>query len=222
MHRKYVVGKVHVPVTLADGTILMGYSWEIGAEEDRPAGGERRMDLKSGVLRSRDGGRTWQPGDDVHVNEPMGADEPALVVLRNGDLFMIVRTAGARPYEVRSHDGSQTWDPPQPSRFPGHNSPSALLRLQSGAILRVWDNSEKNRYPLVAAISTDECQSWSSPRTITEPTLDGTGVPSYRSACYPSLAQADDGTILVVWWETGAFGSRIGYARFGQEWLSEP
>jgi hypothetical protein len=149
----------------------------------------------------------------------MGADEPALVELRNGDLFVIVRTGGPRPYEVLSHDGGLTWEKPCPGRFEGHNSPSALLRLRDGAILRLWDNSARNRYPLVASISTDECKSWSQPLTLTEPNKGGSSKLSFKTACYPSAAQADDGMILVVWWETGTFGARLGYARFERSWL---
>src|SRR2546422_4091233 len=57
-HRKYLVGKIHAGLTLADGTLLMPYSWDIPAEEGRPVATEGRMNLKSGALRSRDGGRT--------------------------------------------------------------------------------------------------------------------------------------------------------------------
>jgi hypothetical protein len=218
--RHYVSGKVHVPIRLADGTILMGCSWEIGAESGRGPGSEAAMVTKCGVLRSEDGGEHWQPSADVFANEPMGADEPALVELRDGRVFMIARTGGPRPYEATSTDGGRTWTQPRPSRFPGHNTPSALLRLRDGAILRVWDNSTGNRYPLVASVSTDECRTWSPPQTITSPQRDGKGNLSFQTACYPSIAQAADGSVLVVWWETGAFGSRIGYARFTRQWLN--
>lgn len=219
--RRYTSGKVHGPVTLADGTIAMGYSWDVPAEKGKPAGEEHRMFARAGVLRSKDRGATWTPGGDIAINEPMGADEPALVVLRNGDLFAVVRTGGPRPYEVRSTDGGQSWSEPKPSRFVGHNSPSALLRLRDGAILRVWDHSDKNRFPLVAAVSVDECNTWTAPRTITEPAVDERGHRSFQTAAYPSIAQARDGTVLVVWWETGAFGSRIGFARFSRVWLDQ-
>jgi sialidase-1 len=219
IHRKYVSGKVHVPIRLADGTILMGYSWEIGAESGRGPGSEGAMVCKCGVLRSEDGGDHWQPGGDVFADQPMGADEPALVALRDGRVYMIARTGGPRPFDATSKDGGRSWTEPKPSRFDGHNSPTALLRLEDGAILRVWDHSATRRYPLAASITTDECRTWSPPKTITEPGPDGRGGQSYQTACYPSIAQAADGTILVVWWETGSFGSRIGCARISRPWL---
>lgn len=216
----YMTGKVHVPIKLRDGTILMGYSWDTNAERGSPSHNEPEMVIKAGVLRSSNGGRTWKPGADVYVNGPMGADEPAIVELKDGSVFMIVRSGGPRPFEVISRDGGKTWSKPRESEFEGHNTPSALLRLKDGAILRVWDLSTKNRYPLVAAVSTDECQTWSQPQIITEPKVGKGGKPAFRTACYPSAAQAEDGTILVVWWETGDFGSRLGYARFGRAWLT--
>jgi predicted neuraminidase len=216
--RKYVSGKVHVPIRLRDGAILMGYSWETGAEQGKASGTEGNMVTKCGVLRSTDGGEHWRADGDVSVSEPMGADEPALVELTDGGVFMIARTGGRQPYEAISRDGGLSWTDLKPSRFVGHNSPSALLRLADGAILRVWDHSTTNRYPLVASVSTDECRTWSSPKTITEPTRNEQGGLSYQTACYPSIAQADDGSILVVWWETGPFGSRIGFARFPPSW----
>lgn len=219
---KYVCGKTHVPVWLDERTVAMGYSYDLPAEEGRPGSTEGEMDLRAGVLLSHDAGTTWTPGGDVHVNVfPIGADEPALVQLRNGDLFMVVRTASPRPYETRSRDGGRTWEEPKPSRFYGRNSPTALLRLKDGSILRVWDNSPTNRFPLVASISTDECRTWSPPRTITEPKVDDNGQLSFVTACYPSIAQADDGTIVVVWWETSGGGSNIGLARFKRSWVEE-
>jgi hypothetical protein len=177
------------------------------------------MRVKAGVLRSKDNGLTWKPGADVWVDEPMGPDEPALVLLEDGDLFAIFRTGGTHPYEARSSDGGQTWSPLRRSQFEGHNAPTSLLRLKDGSILRLWDHSPKNRYPLVASISTDECATWSAPRTIVEPTRDESGKLSFETACYPSAAQADDGTIVMIWWETGDFGSRIRGARFSPAWV---
>jgi hypothetical protein len=217
---RYTSGKVHVPVWLDPETVVMGYSWDILAEEGRPASQEGSMDGRAGVLISRDRGQTWTPGGDVHVSAPMGADEPGLVRLRNGHLFAVVRTT-IRPYETVSRDGGLTWDEPKPSPFEGFNSPTALLRLRDGSILRVWDNSSSRRYPLVASLSKDECRSWSSLRTITEPERDSRGQQSFDTACYPSIAQSRDGTIILLWWETSAAGSNIGLARFNKEWVEE-
>jgi predicted neuraminidase len=216
---KYCTGKVHAPVRLRDGTWVMGYSWELGAEQGHPAGSEPAMKVKAGMLRSHDNGLTWKPGSDIWNDEPMGPDEPAIVLLKNGDLFAVFRTGGTHPFEGRSTDGGLTWGPLRRSQFEGHNTPTGLLRLKDGSILRLWDHSPKNRYPLVASISRDECATWSAPKTIIEPQRDA-GKLSFQTACYPSAVQADDGTIIVTWWEIGDFGSRIRGAKFSPGWVS--
>lgn len=219
--RNYVVGCIHAPVWLASDTVAMGYSWDVPAEEGKAASSEGGMYLKSGVLISRDRGRTWTPSADVELDKhPIGADEPAVVRLSSGNLFMVVRTSHPRPYEAYSHDGGQTWDPPQPSRFHGYNSPTALLRLHDGTIVRAWDNSPTDRFPLVVSLSTDDCRTWTPPRTVTEPTVLEDGTLSFQRACYPSLAQAADGTILMAWWQRTTDGvNSVWIARLNRAWV---
>jgi lysophospholipase L1-like esterase len=221
LDRNYVVGCIHAPVWLDGDTVVMGYSWDVPAQQRRPAASEGGMYLKSGVLISTDRGRTWVRGGDVEVKKrPIGADEPAVVRLSNGDLFMIVRTSYPRPYETRSRDGGRSWAPPRPSRFFGYNSPSALLRLHDGTIVRAWNNSPANRFPLVASISTDDCRTWSPPRTVTETDLLPDGSISYVRACYPTLAEAADGAILLAWWQmTAARESSVYCARLSRRWI---
>ncbi|MEX0643522.1 MAG: sialidase family protein [Pirellulales bacterium] len=218
----YKAGKVHVPIWLDDTTAAMAFAWDVPAQEKRATDTEQEMFCRAALLISNDAGKTWKPGGDIILDiKPIGADEPAIVKLVNGDIFGVVRTSTERPYETRSHDSGQTWDPPKPSQFYGYNSPSALLRLTDNRILRVWNNSPQHRYPLVASISTDECQTWSDPKTIIDRAVDAAGKENLARACYPSIAQADDGTIVVVWWEVNDGRSRIGTARFAPDWVIE-
>jgi acyl-CoA thioesterase-1 len=221
--RRYVSGCIHAPVWLEGDTVVMGWSWDVPAEEGRPSTDEGGMHARAGLLISPDRGRTWSPGADVDLpGHAMGADEPAVVRLRNGDLFLVVRTTTGRPHETISHDGGLTWAPLRPAPVYGHNTPSALLRLHDGAILRAWNDSPINRFPLVVALSTDECQTWGRAQTVTEPVLLADGSLSYATACYPSLAQAADGTILLAWWQRSTDGrNSVWLARFNREWLDQ-
>ena len=224
LDREYPVGCIHAPVWLEGDTVVLGYSWDVPAQQQRAATDEGGMYLKSGVLISHDRGRTWTRGTDVEVTKrPIGADEPALVRLSNGDLFMILRTSHPRPYETRSRDSGQSWEAPTPSRFQAYNSPSALLRLRDGAIVRAWDNSPTDRFPLVVALSTDDCTTWSPPRIVTEPGVRETdGKLTYHRACYPTLAEAADGTILLAWWQRTVAGvNSVRYARLTRKWIEE-
>jgi len=220
-HHKYEVGKNHIGLTLSDGTLLMPYSWDVFLEETQPVAGEGNMKLKSGVLRSRDGGETWTPGGDMFVEVPRkmspratgGVCEPAMVVLPNDEIFALLRTSASHHYQSRSHDGGQTWDTPTPSPLAGHNSPSALWRLRdSGDVLVVWNNSPLHRWPLAAALSKDGCKTWSKPHTLVN-------TPGYQAA-YPSATQTADGTLIAVWFQMLPNNTReIRLARFTREWL---
>jgi len=216
---KYVSGKIQPPVWIDRSTVVMGYSYDLLADRGTPATRESVMYSRAGVLISHDAGQNWKPAGDVFVNIlPTGADEPALVKLLDGDLYMVARTSATHPYETRSHDAGATWQEPRPSAFNAYNSPTALLRLHDGGVLRVWDNSDSHRYPLVAAVSTDECRKWSKPRTIVNFPGTAKSVPSF-SACYPSVADTSDGTIVMLWWEKSGPTSRLGLARFNHQWV---
>ena len=220
-HHKYEVGKNHIGLTLSDGTLLMPYSWDVFLEEATPVAGEGSMKLKSGVLRSRDGGKSWTPGGDMFVEVPQkksaratgGVCEPAMVLLPRDEIFALLRTSDSHHYQSRSHDGGQTWDTPTPSPLAGHNSPSALWRLRdSGDVFAVWDNSPLHRWPLAAALSKDGCKTWSKPRTLVN-------TPGYQSA-YPSATQLADGTLIAAWFQILPNKTReIRIARFTREWL---
>jgi lysophospholipase L1-like esterase len=220
-HHKYEVGRIHIGMTLADGTLLMPYSWDVLLEQERPVAGEGAMKLKAGVLRSRDDGKSWTPGGDIFVDVPEkksargtgGVCEPAMVLLPNGEIFALLRTSDSWHYQSRSRDGGLTWDTPAPSPLAGHNSPSALWRLRnSGDVLVVWNNSPLNRWPLDVALSTDGCKTWSKPRTLAN-------VPGFQSA-YPTATQTADGTLIAIWFQILPNNAReLRIARFTREWL---
>ena len=85
MPKKYVAGKQHKGMRLGDGTLLMGYSWDLWAEKGTPARTEGEMNIAAGALRSTDGIH-WRPFGELHVWIPKmtpystnGLDEPAIV-----------------------------------------------------------------------------------------------------------------------------------------------
>lgn len=222
-HKRYVVGKIHVGVTLPDGTLLMPYSWDIPAEEGRPSETEGRMELKSGVLRSKDGGKTWFPGADVYANPPRTSDfstggvcEPSMVLLASGELYALFRTADEWHYESRSKDGGLSWSVPSKSPLHGHNTPAAMTRLADlPDVVVVWNNSPRSRWPLDVALSTDNCRTFSPPKTLAN-------TPGFQCS-YPGVTQAQDGNLIVVWQQDRADkkGRDVHIARFNRAWLLE-
>lgn len=215
-----VGGMTHIGLKLADGTLVMGYAWDKVAERGLDPRTESGTRCCAGVLRSRDGGETWTPGGDLEVNPedgPPGANEPALVLLADGSLYALVRTATDHLWESRSRDGGLTWDPARPSPFVGHNCPAELMKLQGEpeTVMVVFDNHPEYRTNLCAAYSTDGCRTWSRPKVI-DPGPEG-GHAGYPAACHTSK-----GTIVLAWYRAddpeGMYHIRC--ARFTAEWLT--
>ncbi len=218
---KYTVGKVHVGHKLADGRLVFGYSWDIFCEQGLEPQTEGEMDLKSGLMFSNDSGRTWKTGADIYARPPKitphateGLDEPATVILENGEVFTLLRNGTTRLWEARSPDLGVTWSEPLPSALSGHNAPAALWRLRgTNDVVVVWDNSPRDRWPLAAALSRDGCHSWSRPRIL----ADGRGL----AVSYPSLTQTADGLLVAIWQQVlpDRKGREIHMARFNLAWL---
>lgn len=217
---RYIAGKIHQGHRLADGTLVIGYAWDTLAEIGQPPATEGAMNIKSGVLRSIDDGKTWTAGGDLYAvipktshNAIAGLDEPATVVLADGRILALLRNGGTQLYQAWSRDGGLTWSAPRPSSLTAHNSPPALWRLDGSPDIAVaWDDSPTGRTPLTVALSRDGGSRWSPPRVIV--------ASQGPEVSYPSVAQAKDGTLLVVWQQQLAHGGReIRIARMNRAWL---
>ncbi len=218
--KKYTGGMVNNGIKLRDGTLVLPFAWDLWAEKGIPARTEGEMDLASGVLRSTNG-IDWTLHGELHIWEPKmtpgstnGLCEPSLVELGNGDLLMVMRAGTPHHYESRSRDGGKNWDAPRPSPLVGHNTPTALWRLDKkpGEIIAIWNHSPMHRYPLSVAISADGGKTYSKPKVVDE----GGG----RQVSYPGIVQATDGTFVAVWQQQLAGpGREIRWARFSREWV---
>ena len=223
MNHRYTCGKTHRGLRLASGTLLMGYSWDVILEEGGTLNSEGTMDLRAGVMRSTDNGETWQNAGDTHATYERvsggavsGTDEPAIVELEDGPIYMLMRTGSSHLYEARSFDEGQTWQDVQPSPLRGSNAPAALSRFEDNGrtgIFVVWDNAAQ-RFPLCAAASFDGGRTWSPPKDIGFPYTGG-------QASYPSCEQAPDGTLLAVWQHDVPGGRDVRLARFSAAFLLE-
>jgi len=218
--RQYTPGKQHNAIRLSDGTYAMGISWDLWAEQGMAARTEGEMVLASGLLKSRDGIKWTLHGNLTAFLEKQtpgatnGLAEPSIVELAPGEILMILRSGGSRHFESRSTDYGVTWSEPKPSALIGHNTPTALWRLEEapGEIIAVWNNSPIHRHPLTAALSADGGRSFTRPKILANPI----GL----QASYPGLTQAADRTTVAVWQEALADGGRdIRWARFTREWL---
>ena len=134
----------------------------------------------SAVAWSDDDGRTWKrvqiapvkgvarlhPGDRRPHWFNDGC-EPTVVELKDGTLWMGVRTSGEHHAFYTSKDGGETWSEgtPHPAFWAANTMPY-LFRLGEGERSGQWETVFTNRDALHAAISDDDGKTWKGFREI--------------------------------------------------------
>ncbi|MEX2171761.1 MAG: sialidase family protein [Pirellulales bacterium] len=224
MGRRYTSGKVNNGIVTADGTALLGFTWEKNLETGprKRLDGEGEMEEVNAVLMSFDEGRTWAASESVELTTRRAADsagaingvcEPALIECDDGSIFMLSRTGLTNLYGCRSTDGGRSWSKAEPTSLVGHNAPASLCRFdgERPGVLAVWNNSPQNRWPLCVAASFDGCRTWTTPREVTD--VEGVEV------SYPGCTPTGDGKLLVVYQQTRKDGRDIRAMRFDPEWV---
>ena len=72
-------------------------------------------------------------------------------------------------YKSYSKDKGVSWTAPEPMKLDSPLSPQSMKRIPStGHLLIVWNNSKDKRFPLTAAISKDEGETWVNVRNLDE------------------------------------------------------
>ena len=165
---------------------------------------ENAKNSQGSVVFSDDGGKTWQPEVLIDNGGVQLDAETDIVELKDGTLY-----AAQRPHMsfATSKDHGTTWTVSKAMGFAGHCP--YFLRTQDNVILLAF------RLPNTSLrFSRDECQTWSENVVIDD-----------VIGAYPSMANLNDGSVLVVYYEEGQ-GSSIRARRFrvtakGIEWQSE-
>jgi hypothetical protein len=91
---------------------------------------------------SADDGKSWRSGNTIDLGghgHHDGAFEPTLVELRDGRVWMLIRTNWDRYWEAFSEDSGLTWRTIRPSRIEASTSPAYLARLASGRLALIWN-----------------------------------------------------------------------------------
>jgi predicted neuraminidase len=164
---------------------------------------------------SDDGGYTW------NASEPIigyGCIQPSVVRKNDGTLVAYLRDNGPPPKRAHisfSKDDGVTWTPARDSDIPNPGSSLEAIRLRSGNWIMVYNDLERGRYSLVAALSDDEGATWKWKRH-----LEGNpATPSTSQYHYPSVAQAKDGAIHVTYSYFVPTGKAIKHVRFNEDWI---
>lgn len=145
---------------------------------------------------SDDNGRTWRSGAQVPNPQNYLTQEPGIVQLKNGNIYMLIRSNAGSQCVSYSKDNGETWSPVVPSDIKSPVSPASIERIPStGDLLLVWNNNggedpaiKGKRTPLTVAISKDEGKTWENIKNV-EDHPDGW-------YCYIAIHFTDDDVLL--------------------------
>ncbi len=141
-------------------------------------------------FRSKDEGKTWKQSNLIDLGgsgHHDGAVEPTVVELSDGRLMMMIRTGFGQFWRAYSTDGGEYWRTIEPSGIDASSAPGWILRLKSGRLAFVWNQSKPQdatewkhkwsgqafEYPasgyrqeLSLAFSDDDGRTWTKPVVI--------------------------------------------------------
>ena len=167
-----------------------------------------------GVGISTDEGRTWT----LHgaVRTPGAGLENMIVELRDGRLWMLIRTAKVL-WESHSADKGRTWTDGKPTTIATPHSRFFIRRLPSGNLLLVNHYKFTGRSHLTAQLSTDDGATWNDGLI-----LDERGGPNFPNGVpggvsYPDGVQDKDGLIWITYDRNRNGTGEILVARFREE-----
>ena len=164
---------------------------------------------------SDDGGITWKGSEPI---VGLGGIQPSVVRKNNGTLVAYLRDNGPPPKRAlmsESTDDGESWTTARDTDIPNPGSSLEVIRLRNGHWIMVYNDLERNRYSLVAAISEDEGKTWPVRRHL-EGRPDVETPDQYH---YPSVMQARDDAIHVTYSYFTASGKSIKHARFNEDWV---
>jgi predicted neuraminidase len=162
-----------------------------------------------------DNGATWQ------FSEPLVADgdiQPSIARRSDGTLVAYMRDSGPPPKRLHvseSSDKGMTWSLVQDCDRPNPGSGADIVTLRNGHWVLAYNDTEKGRHSLAVSLSTDEGKTWPHTRHL-EHSDPNTG----PTAAYPSVIQAADGALHVVYSYRRDIGQTIKHVRFTESWLT--
>lgn len=167
------------------------------------------------VAISDDGGVTWK-GSEPIVGR--GGIQPSIVRRNDGTLVAYLRDNGPAPKRAlvsESTDDAESWSTARDTDILNPGSSLEVVRLRNGHWIMVYNDLERGRHSLVAAISDDEGRTWTARRHLEgRPGGDASG--QYH---YPSVIQSRDDAIHVTYSYFVAAGKSIKHARFTEDWV---
>jgi sialidase-1 len=148
-----------------------------------------------GVLKSRDGGKTWERFGAVANPEGQGG-EPTIAETKSGAIHMMLRTRDGQLWRSISRDQGENWSPAEKTGLASTSCASHLLGTRDGRLVLTYNpGPDPHRFPLLIRTSRDEGVTWSAPTLLADRPENVGG----WSICYPTLTELPDGTLVAIW-----------------------
>lgn len=176
---------------------------------------------------SDDDGKTWQASNLIDLGgkgHHGGVTEPTIVELKDGRLWLLIRTNWGEFWSAYSHDGGKFWRILKPSGIPASSAPAMLQRLKSGRLVLLWNRPypegksewklsggdglwsetavSNHREELSIAWSIDEGATWTQPEVIAHK-RDSPQTGGRRWASYPYLFEHHPGELWLTTMQGG-------------------
>ncbi|MGE3780404.1 MAG: sialidase family protein, partial [Pirellulaceae bacterium] len=200
---------------LPSGRLIVPYgSFQPHGKTEPPHGRHKTI-----VQLSDDLGNTWRESPSQLVSpcypgfngSNEGACEPTIERLRDGRIWMLMRTQAGFLYESLSEDEGETWSTAAASRFHTSTGPANILRHRNGWLVVTWNNCELppradgqgvygGRDALHIAVSDDDGATWRGFREIylDHRRNDNPARSGDRGTAYPLGAFTRDGRLVVL------------------------
>lgn len=154
------------------------------------------------------------PDSNGYFGNHLGQIQPSLIELEDGRLAAITRNGGLDGHIKRmvGDASGMIWEASATIDLPNSGTSVDQLKLANGNVIVIFNNSPEQRFPLAAALSYDDGETFEAVRHLNDE--------CDRDSCsypYPSLTQAADGTV----WATYTHNREtIGWVHFDEQWLA--
>ena len=159
---------------------------------------------------SDDNGKTWRRSNIIDLGkyggygDHGGGIECTIVQLKDGRLWMLLRTYRGRFSEAYSDDDGLTWKDVRPSKIAASGAPGILHRMASGRIVLLWNRfidpvkRTGRREQLSMAFSDDDGKTWAEPVVIGYDPLKPGNRQSQHRLSYPNVYEHRPGELWIT------------------------
>lgn len=196
------------PIVLHNGDYLLPLYYEMGQDTERIGAESAGLFLHYDAKK-----KEWK--QTGRIRSATGNIQPVAVELRENFLVAYCRRGGGYDpttngwlVRAESRDGGWTWSEGVNSPFKNPNASVDFIKLRSGNLLLVFNDSMNDRTPLTVALSADGDQSWPARRNVAEGPFD------YG---YPMAVQTRDGKLHLIF--TSHERTTVNHAVLDEDWI---